>query len=273
MTQSLDDHAQALRSRGYTVIEAILEAEEVAAARAALDTILQREARLAPRRGWHNDVCRIAYALPQKHALFRSFCQREPLLSLMRAVLGPRCVLGSLNGITMVPGGGEQKLHIDQPETVRGLVVTINALHTLDDFTPENGCTRVVPGSQERPWTGDPRGIESAEAEAVFVEAPAGSLIAYSGGLWHAGSRNRTTRERRAIHAFFAREWMQPQWDFPRSFSRGVVRQLTPEQRQLFGFAAGGLRYDARTDWFHRGEPPGRLARARSLLRRIVLRD
>jgi ectoine hydroxylase-related dioxygenase (phytanoyl-CoA dioxygenase family) len=273
MTGSLDDHANALRSRGYTVIEGILDAEEVAEARTALDTILQREARLAPRRGWHNDVCRIAYALPQKHALFRSFCQREPLLSLMRAVLGPRCVLGSLNGFTMVPGGGDQKLHIDQAETVRGMVVAINALHTLDDFTRENGCTRLVPGSQDRPWTGDPRALASAEAEAVFVEAPAGSLIVYSGGLWHAGSRNRTGGDRRAIHAFFAREWMQPQWDFPRSFSRGVIARLTPEQRQLFGFAAGGYRYDTLTDWFHRGEPPGRLSRARSLLRRIVLRD
>lgn len=120
MTGSLDDHAEALRSRGYTVIEGILDAEEVAAAQAALDTILQREARLAPRRNWHTDVCRIAYVLPQKHALFRSFCQREPLLSLMRAVLGPRCVVGSLNGFTMVPGGGEQKMHIDQPRPSAG---------------------------------------------------------------------------------------------------------------------------------------------------------
>jgi len=41
----------------------------------------------------------------------------------------------------------------------------------------------------------------------------------------------------------------------------------------LFGFAAGGSRYDRLTHWFHRGEPPTRLARTRSLLRRIVLRD
>lgn len=273
MTGSLDDHATALRCRGYTVIERILDAAEVAAAQAALDAILQREARLGPRRGWHNDVCRIAYMLPQKHALFCSFCEREPLLSLMRAVLGPHCVLGSLNGLTMVPGGGEQQLHIDQAETVPGMVVTINALHTLDDFTRENGCIRLVPGSQDSPWTGDPRAIESAEAEAVFVEAPAGSLIAYNGGLWHAGSRNRTGRDRRAIHAFFVREWLQPHWDFRRSFSRRVIARLTPEQQQLFGFAAGGIRYDALTDLFHRGEPPGRLSRVRSLLRRIVLRD
>jgi len=86
----------------------------------------------------------------------------------------------------------------------------MNAIHVLADSTRENGCTRLVPGSHDRLWTGEPAAVERAEAEAIYVEAPAGSVIAYSGGLWHAGSRNRTSRERRAVHAFFVREWMQP---------------------------------------------------------------
>jgi len=273
VTEALDHHAEALRSRGYTVVEGVLTNAEVEEARCALDDIFRREARIGLRRGWHNDVYKVAYMLPQKHQLFRSFCQREALLSLMRAVLGPGCVVASLNGLTMTPGGADQRLHIDQEESVPGTILCINALYTLDDFTRENGCTRLVPRSHDRVWTGDVAAIDSAEAEAVYVEAPAGSLIAYSGGLWHAGSRNRTDCDRRAVHAFFAREWMRPHWDFPRSLSPDVVAMLTPEQRQLFGFSAAPRRYDPGSDHVLWGALTWRerMARWRSALRRFSL--
>ncbi len=237
-----------LHSTGYAVVEGVLSSAEIAEARRALDEVLGREERVGRRRGWHNEAYRVAYMLPQKHPLFRSFCLRDSLLSLMRAALGRSCVLGSLNGLTMTPGGMRQSLHIDQEETVPGMILCINAIHTLDDFTRENGCTRVVPGSQDRRWTGDAGEVERAEEEAVFVEVPAGSLIAYSGGLWHAGSGNRTGNERRALHAFFARPWMRPHWDFSRSLSPEVAAALTPEQRELFGFSSGPFRYDWRSD-------------------------
>jgi ectoine hydroxylase-related dioxygenase (phytanoyl-CoA dioxygenase family) len=269
MSVALEAHLAELRSRGYTMLEGVLTPAEVAAARAALEAIFRREERVGRRRGWHNEVYRAAYMLPQKHPLFRSFCQREPLLSLMRAALGARCVLGSLNGLAMTPGGRDQALHIDQEETVPGMIVCVNALHTLDDFRRENGCTRVVPGSQDRIWTGDAAAVERAEAEAVYVEAPAGSLVAYSGGVWHGGSRNRTAAERRAVHAFFAREWMRPHWDFPRSLSPDVAATLTEEQRQLFGFDSRSMRYDVRANRIRRQERlPGRLARWWAAVRR-----
>lgn len=273
MTGSLATHVEALRTRGYTVVEGILDAAALAQARDALESVFEREARMARRRGWHNDVYRVAYLLPLKHPFFLSFCQREPLLSLMRAALGPRCVVGSLNGLGMVPGGREQQLHIDQDESVPGVLLGINALHTLDDFTRENGCTRLVPGSQARIWTGDPAAIERAEAEAVPIEAPAGSLIAYDGAVWHAGSRNRTDRSRRALHVYFTRAWMRPHWDYSRSFPGRIAAGLTPAQRQLFGFDSGPMVYDSLTHWQRRGGLPGPLVRARSLLRRLLLRD
>lgn len=269
--RDLASHAAELRRRGYTIVTGVLTPDEVAAARAALDAVFTRERALAPRRGWLTDAYRVAYMLPQKHALFRSFCERAELLALMRAVLGPGCVLGSLNGLDMLPGGAGQELHIDQSESVPGTLLTVNALHTLDDFTSANGCTRLVPCSHERTWTGTPAEVAEAEAEAIPLEAPAGSLIAYSGGAWHAGGANRTGRPRRAIHAFFVRPWVQPHWDFRASLSWRAARALTAEQRSLLGFALGPRRYDAWADRSYLGERPGALARLRAVLRRRLL--
>jgi ectoine hydroxylase-related dioxygenase (phytanoyl-CoA dioxygenase family) len=271
--KSPNRHIEALRSSGYAVVEDILTASEVDEARRALAEVFRREQRLGPRRGWHNDRYQVAYVLPQKHPLFRSFCERESLLALMRALLGSRCIVSALNGLTMAPGGREQRLHVDQEESTPGTVLTINAVHVLDDFTRENGCTRLVPGSQNRTWTGDPLTVECAEAEAVYVEATSGSLIAYDGALWHAGSRNRTERQRFAIHAFFAREWIRPHWDFPRSFSPEVIASLTDAQRRLFGFSAQPRRYDATSDRTIVGDDAARgagPARWRSVLGRLV---
>lgn len=165
----------------------------------------------------------------------------------MQMLLGPRCILGSLNGLSMTPGGKGQSLHLDQEETVPNAVLYINALHTLDEFTRENGCTRVVPGSQNRVM---PRGEERAkiEEETVYLEAPAGSLIAFNGGLCHAGSQNKTDKPRRAIHAFYHRPWARPQWDYPRSLSPEVVASMTDEQKRLFGFRSRPQWYDWQTD-------------------------
>jgi len=247
MTQTLEQHADELRTRGYTIVEDVLDHAQIEAAKAALEAIFEREKEIGPQRRWHNSTYKVAYMLPQKDPLFLSLCLNPRVLPLMHLLLGENCVLGSLNGLSMTPGGEAQKLHLDQSETVPGTVLYINALHTLDDFTRENGCTRVVPFSQDRPLQ---RGIDTAqyEAEAIYLEAPAGSLIAYNGGLWHAGSRNTTDRPRRALHAFFHRPWVRPQWDYPRSLAPDVIDSMSEEQKRLFGFYARPPWYDYRTD-------------------------
>lgn len=246
MTQTLEQHAEELRTRGYTIVEGVLDAAQLGAARAALDALFEREREIGPQRGWLNDTFQVSYMLPQKHPLFRSLPLNPRVLPLMQLLLGPNCVLGSLNGLRMTPGGQGQELHLDQPESVPGTVLYINALHALDDFTRANGGTRVVPFSQD--WRVPPGTGAQHEAEAVYLEAPAGSLIAYNGGLLHAGSRNTTRRPRRALHAFFHRPWVRPQWDYPRSLSEDVIAELTPEQQRMFGFEARPPYYDYRTD-------------------------
>jgi ectoine hydroxylase-related dioxygenase (phytanoyl-CoA dioxygenase family) len=240
---TLEHHAEELRVRGYTIVEGILDAVQIRQARAAFDAILEREREIGPQRGWHTETHQVSYMLPQKDPVFFSFCQNSRLLELMRLVLGPNCVLGTVNGLSMVPRGKAQSLHRDQAESVAGNVLTVNALHTLDDFTVANGATRVVPFSQDCPTSS-----AEDEKDAIHLEAPAGSLIAYNGGIMHAGSANTTDQPRRALHAFFLRPWIRPHWDFPRSFSPEIVARLLPEQKRLFGFDDCSLWYDYRTD-------------------------
>jgi ectoine hydroxylase-related dioxygenase (phytanoyl-CoA dioxygenase family) len=201
---NLKARADEFRIQGYTVIEGVLEASQIEAAKAALDEIFEGESEIGPEREWHNSTYKVAYMLPQKHALFRTLCFGKKTLALMKLLLGQRFVLGSLNGLSMTLGGENQPLHIDQQESVPDVILTINAMHILDNSTPENGSTRLIPGSQNRVWShGLDNDMAQLEAEAIQLRAPAGSLIAFNGGLWHAGSRNSTPHPRRVLHACF----------------------------------------------------------------------
>jgi ectoine hydroxylase-related dioxygenase (phytanoyl-CoA dioxygenase family) len=218
--------------------------------------------------------------LLQKHPRFRSIIMLQPVVDLMRMLLGDDCVLSSLNGISMTPGGDGQQLHRDSLGFV-GHTATVNAVFTLDEFTRENGCTRLVPCSQNI----DPSvlsnvetdALASLEQDALYIEAPVGSVIAYEGSLIHAGSPNRTNAPRRALHAFFTRALIKPQWDIPMSLSPEVVKGLTEEQKRLLGFYSRPRRYDYDRDETQgstssRALPPVIRQRARRLAKSLLQR-
>jgi len=253
---NLDHHVQEIIEQGYTVVPNVLSSDEVREINEIIDAIFDKEKTIADERNWHNATFRVAYMLPQKHPLFRTLPFNPRVLPLMQAVLGNRCILSSLNALTMSPGGITQKLHRDHGDPTPGVTMTINALQTLDAFTRENGATRVIPGTHNDLAT-PPKDTSNWESRTVTLEAPAGSLIAFNGALFHAGSANTTTNLRRCLHAYYARAWVRPQWDYPASLTSDVAETLTVEQKKLFGYYPPSQRYDVSTDRVIFPRPPG----------------
>ena len=131
------------------------------------------------------------------------------LLALCDRILLPSCARYQLNLGHLLqrgPGADEQLLHRDEavwsdvpkpaPELQMATVIA------LVDFTRENGCTRIIPGSHRWP----DRSLSPSEQFAkpppapdqiAYVEMPAGSAVVYTGGTIHAGGANRTEVPRR----------------------------------------------------------------------------
>jgi len=243
------EHVEHIRTRGYTVIEGILGPEQVAIAAAALDKILDYERRHGDRVLWDNPWYQISHLLVGKDKIFRELCLTPKLLVLARLVVGQDCTIGSVNGYTARPDGIAQELHPDR--IVRSAFVdSMQTILTLDEFTRENGCTRVVPYSQDREI---PEGVDKCwgcaelASQTIDLEVPAGSLIAYNSSLVHSSGANRTLRRRRCIHISFLRSWIQPEWDFSLSLPKNVKADLTKEELALYGFNAHPLRYNFQT--------------------------
>ena len=113
--------------------------------------------------------------------------------------------------------------YVPQPWTAP---FAVNVAWLLDDFTDENGATRVIPGSHRAlPDFSEP-------IETVPVEGPAGSIMVMDGRLWHQTGENRTSSVHRAGVVRLLRPTLDPPADqLERRASgrgRGGVRPVIP---------------------------------------------
>ena len=86
--------------------------------------------------------------------------EHEWVVAVADEILLPHCAnytVGSMTAIEILPGEDGQALHRDDtiyPLDLAGLELQIGVMWAINDFTAENGATRVVPGSHRylRSW-------------------------------------------------------------------------------------------------------------------------
>lgn len=167
----------------------------------------------------------------------------QPLvLGVMEAVLkgpdpaAPVCDAIELNltqAIGIEPGEGAQFLHRDDElwPFQRSFEVMANAMWMLDDFTEENGATRLAPGSHR--W---PRDREPVPGEALSAAAPKGSVALWLGSTLHAGGANRSNAIRRGVVMSYKLGWLTGGERLLLSTPPEVARQLPERVQRLLGY-------------------------------------
>jgi len=175
--------------------------------------------------------------LVDKGEVFERVVSDPQVLEAVRHVLGEDFKLSSLNARSTDPWSLEcQPLHCDAGAVADGSGFWVcNTIWLLDDFTPANGATRVVPGSQH--WRTQPQ-QELADPQAphpqeTLVLGKAGTVVVMNTHAWHGGSANRTGQPRRALHAFYTRG-DKPQQQYQKALLRPqTVAHLSPELRRI----------------------------------------
>jgi len=102
-----------------------------------------------------------------------------------------------------------------------------------EDFTYEAGGTLVVPGSHKScsiPLTG-----RTARNMAIAVEAPKGSVIVFTGHLWHCAGSRTIPGERVGMTAYFSRMYARPQEPLNELISDEIVDRNPPRLAELIG--------------------------------------
>lgn len=226
-----------LDDRGFIVFERFLDLETLKALRQRVEELFAAEGENAGNEFRREPYARRLANLVDKGDIFRKVFASPPILEAVGHVLGPRFKLSSLNARSADPFSPEaQPLHCDAgslPDD-HGYCVC-NTIWLLDDFTPENGATRIVPESHK--WgklpqqaLADPSAPHPGE---ILVLAPAGSVVVMNTHAWHGGTANRTGTPRRALHSFYCRQ-DQPQQQYQKRLLRPETQAaLSPDLRNL----------------------------------------
>lgn len=180
-----------LHRDGYALLRRAIPAEWLDGLRDAFDAGVKPSDRWSVPRGpdWRHSMLDL-------DAKVQAVCRLPPLLAAVGALIGERFFLSQVEGREPLAGGGQQVLHRDLSAIRPG--DTVNALAFFDDFGPENGATRVVPGSHRPAQIESPPNIND-ESRSVKLAGVAGDIFVFDADLLHAGSLNSTGARRRSI--------------------------------------------------------------------------
>lgn len=141
--------------------------------------------------------------------------------------------------IDIEPGESHQVLHRDRWAYIydfEAIEPRISTMWAIDEFTAENGATRVIPGSHT--W---PRGRlptrDDIHAQAVM--AP-GSVMIYTGSTWHSGGQNKTSSSRYGINVDYSVAWLKQEENQFLTCPPHLAKDLPQEIQELIGYSRSG---------------------------------
>ena len=232
-----DREKQQLDEQGYVLLENFMGDELLRALRRRIGELYTDEGDRAGSEFRTEEHAHRLANLVNKGDIFQRAIALPALLDYVRHVLGPEIKLSSLNARSADPGTDVgQPLHVDMaaiPDE-RGFWVC-NTVWMLDDFTPDNGATRMVPGTHKsgtRPQDvlADPMATHPDE---ILLIGKAGSVAVMNAHMWHAGTANRSAAPRLAMHAFYCRR-DKPQQQYQKQLLRREVQEgLSADVRHL----------------------------------------
>ena len=226
-----------LDEEGYVLLESCMGRELLNGLRARILALFEEEGDRAGSEFRTEENARRLANLVDKGEVFRRAIVLPQVMDFVRRVLGADCKLSSLNARSADPHtDGGQPLHVDMGAVAdnKGYWVC-NTVCMLDDFTLENGPTRMIPGSHK--WGTRPQDVLAdplaPHPQEVLLTGKAGGIAVMNAHMWHGGTANRTSLPRLAMHAFYCRR-DKPQQQYQRQLLRPEVQAaLSPDARRI----------------------------------------
>ncbi|WP_419841181.1 phytanoyl-CoA dioxygenase family protein [Candidatus Poriferisodalis sp.] len=180
-------------------------------------------------------------ALVARSPACRELVMHDKVIAMANRFLEPytnKIQLHLTQVINIKPGQGTQPLHRDRlawggyvPSSIEP---QFNTMWALTDFTPENGGTRIVPGSPG--WDNERRAVDHEKIQAAMG---AGSVLLYSGSVIHGGGENRSDADRTGINITYTLSWLRTEENQFLSCPPEVAKDLDPQLADLLGYSMG----------------------------------
>ena len=234
-TASVEEVAAILKEHGHVVIEELVSRETMEQLGAEMQPHLDATP-LGSNEGFGLKTRRTG-RLIERSPTGRSLVMHPLVQGVIHKHLGHAhsIQLGATEMISLDPGAAAQFIHRDEMvfesfPFPADYEVSCNSIWAVTDFTEENGATRVVPGSHKV----EPK--EYQQSDTVPAEMKAGSVMIFSGKLWHGGGTNNSDAVRHALAINTAVGWLRQEENQYLSCSREVARTLPEDLLHYMGY-------------------------------------
>jgi ectoine hydroxylase-related dioxygenase (phytanoyl-CoA dioxygenase family) len=236
---SADEVAAALAEQGVAVVDCLVPREAMDAIAAELRPWMEKTPfgpdDFAGRR------TRRTGGLVARSPLSRELVMNRLVLSTVRKVLAHASSfqLHLTQLIAIGPGEPAQTIHRDQWaydffKFPKGYEVQCNTIWAMTDFTAHNGATRVIAGSNQFD-----DGLQFEETDTEPAEMAKGSVLFYTGSLYHGGGANCSDATRCGINITYNLSWLRQEENQYLAVPLEVARTLPLELLRLMGYARG----------------------------------
>ncbi len=247
---------------GGVIVENVLSQEQVSGMRKELESFVAKtplghdefEGKYTSRTG----------ALAARSSLVRELIANPLILSTVDEVFGDDGAMQFDHAqlIAIGPGESGQPVHRDQWNYgffpfPAGYEIVFQTMWALTPFTEENGGTRYVPGSHrdeeltqvvrqgkrtrlDYAMNSNPDTIRYHYEDTVPVTMDAGSVVMWSGKLYHGGGANQSDSTRWGLNIGYTRSWARQEENQYLTIPPDVLATIDDDMARLLGWARSG---------------------------------
>jgi ectoine hydroxylase-related dioxygenase (phytanoyl-CoA dioxygenase family) len=234
-----DQIAAVIARDGCAVVDRVASSEQIAKLLAELEPY--ERANAAGSDDFAGRRTKRTGALIARSPTARDFVMHPTVLGTVARVLGHASgyQLHLTQLISIGPGEPMQTIHRDQWAFdffpfPNGYEVQCNTIWAISDFSAENGATRVIPGSHRYAER-----LKFVEEQTEPAEMSAGSVLFYTGSLYHGGGANRSQTVRRGLNLTYNLAWLRQEENQYLACPLEVARTLPEPLLRLMGYARG----------------------------------
>lgn len=229
----LKEHEYSMQIRGYSIFPNFIDEDLCEILKVRLTRAIDSYSPLGSSRSVLDKY--LLHDLIAQEITIAKLLEDNRLQDILSISLDPFWIMYAFTSSSLPPKGINygSRLHVDSPRFIINYPTNIGVMWVLDDFTVENGATKLLPGSHNSPEVPN---NEYFEKNCVQVTCKKGSFIVFNARVWHRAGENTTDYWRHSLTMNACRPYMKQRMDWVRLIPKEISNNLNEQARRIIGF-------------------------------------
>jgi hypothetical protein len=230
---TLAEHVYNMQTRGYSVFEDFLDEDMCELLKDRYLSVLNSYQHYSTERS-KVDKHHIHDLLVQD-VEFAKLLEDPRLQQIFAPILGEYWIMYAFTTSSIPPHGGNYggRVHVDCPRFIQNYVTNAGIIWALDDFTTENGGTKLLPASHH---SVEIPSESFFEQHCIQLSCKKGTAIVFNARVVHRAGFNKTDAWRHSLTMNVCRPYMKQRMDWVRFIPENISSQLNQQARRIIGF-------------------------------------